>query len=355
VNLARTGAEKQPILIVGGTNMNRRGIPDWVAVYACGLFLLVFAVGCGSDSGGGGIDYQGNGEAAVVTGDNAPILAAAAYDSATLEGPFASFASLSSGAAPVATIPGGRPTLLAVADVLLSALDEAKVVSGAPTVSIRALDAGSYTITGSCGGTARVQIEIDEGSGVFAGEFEFSDYCDDGTALTGSASFEGRVDPETDQLEYFTFRFSSLGVAANGEAFRLDGSLTLRVNATRDETSLTMDLLFEDTTAGESLWLNDFTLTVNEGVDNGQAFETIAFSGRLYHPVHGYVDVRTDAGFRVDDGDDYPSEGRLVLTGADEATVAMTVLSNTQYQVEADLDGDETYDWGPETYNWEDT
>jgi hypothetical protein len=33
----------------------------------------------------------------------------------------------------------------------------------------------------------------------------------------------------------------------------------------------------------------------------------------------------------------------------------MTVLSNSQYQVEADLDGDETYDWGPETYDWEDT
>jgi hypothetical protein len=134
----------------------------------------------------------------------------------------------------------------------------------------------------------------------------------------------------------------------------LDGSLTLRVNTDRDETSLNMDLLFEDTAAGESLWLNGFTLIVSDGIDDGQAYETIAFRGRLYHSEFGYVDIRTDVAFRVDDGDDYPSEGILVLTGADDATIVMTVLSNTQYQVEADLDGDEAYDWGPETYDWED-
>lgn len=335
--------------------MIRKRIPDWVPVYGYGLLLLVLAIGCGGSGGGGGSDYQGNREAAVVTGDNAQVLAAATYDSATLEGPFASFASASGDAAAVVATPGGRPTLLAVVEVLASALDEAKEVSGAPTASIRALDAGSHTINGSCGGTARVSIEIDQGSGVFAGDFNFNDYCDDGTALTGSASFQGRVDPATNQLEYFTFRFSSLAGTANGEEFRLDGSLTLRVNETRDETSLTMDLVFEDTAAGESLWLSDFTLTVSEGVDNGQPYETIAFSGRLYHSEYGYVDIRTDVAFRVDDGDDYPSEGILVLTGADDATVVMTVLSNTQYQVEADLDGDEVYDWGPETYDWEGT
>jgi hypothetical protein len=329
--------------------------PSWITIFVFGLFQLVLVIGCGGDGGGGGIDYEGNREAAVVTGDNAQTLAAAAYDSATLEGPFASFASLSGEAPPVVAMPGGRPTVLAVADVLTAALDEAKAESAMPPASIRALDAGSYTINGSCGGTASVQIEIEEGSGVFAGQFDFNEYCDDGTALTGSASFQGQVDPATDQLEYFTFRFSSLVGTAKGATFRLEGSLTLRVNATRDQTSLTMDLLYEDIASGESLWLNDFTLTVTEGVDNGQAYETIAFSGRLYHSVHGYVDIHTDVAFRLDDGDDYPSEGILVLTGADDATVVMTVLSNTQYQVEADLDGDEAYDWGPETYDWEDT
>jgi hypothetical protein len=359
LNLARTGAENQPIQVVGGATMLRNGKPGWITIFVFGLFQLVLAIGCGGSGGGGGIDYEGNREAAVVTGDNAQTLAAAAYDSATLEGPFASFASLSGEAPVVIAIPGGRPTVLAVADVLTAALDEAKAVPAlpqeAPTASMRALDAGSYTINGSCGGTAGVQIEIEQGSGVFAGQFDFNDYCDDGTALTGSASFQGQVDPDTDQLDYFTFRFSSLLGTAKGAAFRLDGGLTLRVNETRDETSLTMDLLFEDMASGESLWLNDFTLTVTDGVDNGQAYETIAFSGRLYHSVHGYVDTRTDVAFRLDDGDDYPSEGILVLTGADDATVVMTVISNTQYQVEADLDGDEAYDWGPETYDWEDT
>jgi hypothetical protein len=242
--------------------------------------------------------------------------------------------------------------MLTVAEVLTSALNEAKTVSAASSVAPRLLDPGTYTINGSCGGTATVNVEIEEAGGVFGGEFDFHDYCDDDTALNGRSTIQGRVDPDTDQLEYFTFRFSSLEGTANGKQFRLDGSLTLRVNAAGDETRLTLNLLYEDVASGESLWFKDFTLTVTEGADDGQAYQAIAFSGRLYHPVHGYVDVRTDVPFRLEDEDDYPSEGILVLSGADQAAVLMTVISDTQYQVEADLDGDEIYEWGPVTYDW---
>lgn len=335
--------------------MLRNGKPGWVAKYAGGFFLLVLVIGCGGGGGGGGSDYKGNREAAVVTCEDAQVLALATYDSATLEGPFASFASVSNGVAPVVATPNGRPTLLVVGEVLTSALEEARAATEAPPAATHAIDAGSYTINGSCGGSASVRLGIDEGSGRFAGDFDFNDYCADGTELTGSASFKGRVDPATEQLEYFTFRFSSLGGTANGEAFRLEGSLTLRVDDTRDETSLAMDLLFEDTATGESLWLDNVTLTLTEGVDDGRAYQAIAFSGRLYHPEHGFVDIRTDVAFRIDDGDDYPSEGVLVLTGADDATIVMTVLSNAQYQMEADSDGDEAYECGPETYDWNDT
>jgi hypothetical protein len=69
--------------------------------------------------------------------------------------------------------------------------------------------------------------------------------------------------------------------------------------------------------------------------------------------VHGYVDLSTVVPFRLEDGADNPIEGVLLLTGADNGTILMTAISDSQYQVEADTDGDDDYDWGPETYDWD--
>ena len=76
--------------------------------------------------------------------------------------------------------------------------------------------------------------------------------------------------------------------------------------------------------------------------------------GRVYHPVHGYVDIETPTPFRTYSGDDNPSEGVMLLTGAEGAQIRLEAISNLQYEVTADLDGDGTFEWGPETHNWED-
>jgi hypothetical protein len=331
--------------------MGNRPQIDWAILFILGGLLLT--MGCGGSGGGDGLGYEGNREAAALSGDNAQVLAVSAYDSQTLEGPFGSVASLTDSTDPVPGAPKGRPTLLSVAQALTSAVHAARRGEGGATTSARALEEDDLTINGSCGGEASFSIDIDNASGVFAGEFDFNEYCHDGTALQGHASFQGRVDPETDQLDYFSFSFSNLIGTADGQRFRLDGDLTLRVDAANDQTRLTMDLLLENSVAGETLWLHDFTLSVTDGVDQDGPYEAIAFSGRIYHPVHGYVDVHTDVAFRIEEGEESPSEGVLTLTGADDASVTMTALPDSQYQLEADLDGDGDYDWGPETYSWD--
>jgi len=337
--------------------MSDKKTRGWIAVLASGALLLVMAMGCGDSGGGsgggGGLNYEGNREAADISEENAQALAASAYESRALGGPFGSIASLTDAGEPVLASPHGRPSMLAVARVLETVILEARRVELGDATSARALDEESYTINGDCGGRASFNIQIDENTGVFSGDFTFSDYCDDGTALQGQASFRGRVDPATEDLDYFIFSFDGLVGTIDGEDFSLKGDLTIRRNETRDRTTIIMDLICEDGTTGEALWINDFTITVTEGVADGQRYEAIEFSGRIYHSVHGYVDIRTDVAFRIENSDENPREGVLVLTGADGATVSMTVLSNTQYQVEADTDGDGTYDWGPESYGWD--
>ncbi|MDJ0781478.1 MAG: hypothetical protein QNJ22_05875 [Desulfosarcinaceae bacterium] len=332
--------------------MFRSGSREWAVIAGAGWLLFLALLGCGS-GGDGGLGYEGNREPATVTAENAQVLAVAAYDSAALEGPFTSFASLNGGTLPAIGSPSGRPVLLSVADLLTAAVQQTQMAEPDAAAPVRALTVGSYTITGNCGGEADVDIQIDDETGLFSGSLAFREYCDEGTALQGVASYQGEVDPETDELVSFAFSFKNLSGSADGDRFRLTGELTIQVGAAPGEATLTMDLLFTDAGSGEALWLNNLTLGVAEGVADGAAFETITFSGRVYHPVHGYVEIQTDVPFRIAADDDYPGEGGLRLAGAADATIWLTVISNAQYQVEADLDGDETVDWGPENYDWD--
>jgi hypothetical protein len=87
--------------------------------------------------------------------------------------------------------------------------------------------------------------------------------------------------------------------------------------------------------------------------------EVEIISGRYYDPDYGYVEVYTEGPLRIDDGDDWPSDGVLVVTGdtgiAGGSTMArLTALSSTTYQVEADTNGDGTYDWDSGVLYWAD-
>ncbi|MDJ0781479.1 MAG: hypothetical protein QNJ22_05880 [Desulfosarcinaceae bacterium] len=314
------------------------------------LMLSLLLAACGGSSGGGGggnSDYAGNSDAAVVTSGNAQEIAVSAYDSSALEGPFGELASLSTGtSSEVAT--QGRPIMLAVSDALQTALFKADPAEATASAAVRAAVTIEDTISGSCGGSASFTIQADDTTGTFSGSFSFTSFCEDDTTLSGLASFSGSVDPETEELESFTFTLSNLSGTSDGESFRLNGQLSISVLS--NPSVLTLDLLFEDLGAGETFWLDDFTIRVTENF----GYEEVSISGRVYHPEHGYVDIATTTPFRTESGDDYPSQGVMVLTGADNAKIRMTVLSNTQYQLEADTDGDGEFDdYGPEVFNWE--
>ena len=331
--------------------MSDKAKKRWAAVFAAGAIFLLTAMGCGGSSGGGeaGLTYEGNREEAEITADNAQVLAASAYDSSAIEGPFGAFSSLTDSGSTSVGI-HGRPAMLAVSQALETALLKADPGAVAATVAARAAVTLSDTVSGACGGNASFTIQADDSSGAFSGSFSFNSYCEDETTIDGQASFSGRIDPDTEVLDYFSFSFSSLSGSGGGESFRLNGRISVSVDADYDRTVLTMDMLFEEPATDETLWLRDFRISVTERA----AYEEIDFSGRIYHPVHGYVDILTLTVFRVYDGDDYPSQGAFRLTGADNGKVLMTALSNLQYQVQADVDGDDDYEWGPETYDWED-
>lgn len=75
-------------------------------------------------------------------------------------------------------------------------------------------------------------------------------------------------------------------------------------------------------------------------------------SGRYYDPDYGYVDFHTDTPFHIDDGDEWPSAGVLIVEGEGGTEAQLTALSSTTYIVDADTDGDGIYDWDSGVLNW---
>jgi hypothetical protein len=358
-------------IFLGGSAMIKRELRFRIAMLGCGIPLLALALGCGGGGGGGGDDlgYAGNREAAVVSSDNARELAASAYDGSSLEGPFGGIASLTDSPATPAPAPSGRPVLLAVyralvrgivaadadaaADAVAGADMDAGATAAATATPARSLDSVQGTVNGECGGSFSTDLQFDRNTGFISGAFTYADYCEADTLFNGRAVIRGRLDPDTGELDYIDFTISGLSGTRDGEGFRLDGSVRLTAleatNSNTNTNQVRMDLLFEDLASGETLWLNGFVISVTEGED----YEEVAFSGRIYHSVHGYVDLSTEVPFRFEEDEDTPSEGVLLLTGADNGKILMTVISESHYQVEADTDGDDLYDWGPETCAWD--
>ena len=102
----------------------------------------------------------------------------------------------------------------------------------------------------------------------------------------------------------------------------------------------TMDLLLQDNST-ETVYRVKYSMTIEEGPN----YVEIDMSGTYYDPDDGYVVVSTEVPLLVYDGDNWPSEGVLVVIGdtglAGGSTMArLTALSSITYQVEADTQGD---------------
>ena len=114
-----------------------------------------------------------------------------------------------------------------------------------------------------------------------------------------------------------------------------------------------MDILLRDNKTIKVCWVNNFSLTLSAGSN----YVDFQVSGRYYHPDYGYVNISTPTSFRIYSGSQWPSQGILILDGktgiAGGSTRAkLTVISSTNYQVEADTNGDGTYDWNSGTLTW---
>ena len=202
----------------------------------------------------------------------------------------------------------------------------------------------SETINGSCGGTMSYSVSADSENGTFNGNFIFSDYCNDGTVISGRASFSGRMNVDTGEFLEAYFSFDNL----SGGDLTLDGDI--EVDFTTTPNVLTFNAYGQDPSSGKVYWIRDYSVSIGENTGHVE----VEMAGMFYHPDHGYVTLSTEEAFVLHNGDEWPTSGALVVTGANSTKAKVTAIDNVYCTVEADIDGDGSYEWDSGTVAWDD-
>jgi hypothetical protein len=113
------------------------------------------------------------------------------------------------------------------------------------------------------------------------------------------------------------------------------------------DSSITMNMTIQNNTTDWMCKVEDYMMVV----DDYGTYADISISGRFYDQDYGYVDFETSQTqpLRVYSGDEYPSSGELILSGAVGAgsgrtSARLTAVDATHCRVDVDGDGNGSYE-----------
>lgn len=323
------------------------------------LFLIVLPLALLLSCGGGGGDastatstslsYSGSTESAVIAPANAVDITTGAFNGGMSGTLFNNFAALTGQADPA---PTRRPSPVITATILEDAVYDFYALSP-PPANQRAVVTEQQTIDGGCGGQATGQLQVDDVTGAFSGNLTFSDYCDSEATLNGNANFSGTINLTNSTFEAIFLNFDYLVTTyPTTESYVFDGSIAITPQPSG--FVLDMDMLLKGD-ADEVFWVNDYSIAVT---DLGSSL-SMELSGKFFDPSSGYVTLSTLEAIVVNAFDGTPTAGVLLAAGKNGAAggatrARLTCLASGEFQVEADTDGDGTFDWQSVIFSWDD-
>ena len=303
-------------------------------------------VGCGG--GGGGNDesdvtYTGITSQALINENNAQEMSAGAFEAAnsgmaTIQLP----ASIQQQPGDYENVPGFQALKLPL--VLKNAIVSAEVTNLSARFFTSAVETESGTIYGNCGGQATYIFEMNDDAGTFNGSMTFLSYCDNGVTISGQTNVYGTFDTVADEPLTFTITFDNL----ESDHITLDGEIS--IDLTMVPFVVTMNYYGTDNVSDKVYWIRDYTLIITEVND----ITEVELTGRFYHPDYGYVVLTTPVLFVIYEGDDFPSDGSLVLSGANGTKAELNAIDYLYCECKSDSDGDGVYDWESGAMLWTD-
>ena len=330
------------------------------AVFVWGVAAIIGSGGGGGGGGGGGVSYTGAATQAQITEDNAVDLAVGTWNATNTGTSVDIF-----GAVQVtAELQRSPLSLMGIPLIFDDAIRNINIASLAGGAHLGVIQSASKTIYGACNvdntvaGGAVISGTVDDVSGAFTVTVSFDDYCEyeqgGGVIINGAANLSGVLDPATlenvlpDFFNYtVTFTTLSLDYLGTNDGITINGSFS--ANWAASPMLVSMSFVLKDKSSMATYWFKDVQVSLEEGAGYTDITD---MTGRYYEPVFGYVDISIGNTVHINDVDNWPSSGSLILTGAQGTKDRLTFLSSARFQVDADTTGDGVYNYTEGPYSW---
>jgi len=201
------------------------------------------------------------------------------------------------------------------------------------------------TVDGDCGGSASYTVTMDDVNGTFTGSMTFTDYCNQNTTISGTADFSGLFNADTSDFLNFALSINMVSLTSGDQSYVIDGDVSVDVSGSPSVASL--DMFMKDS-SGEVFWVNDYTLSITEGID----YVDLQVSGRFYHPTHGFVDLTTITPVRTYNTYQWPYSGKIQVGGGAGTTAQLIAIDVNHCQIKADTNGDGNYNYDSGQMSW---
>lgn len=322
------------------------------------LVLIVLSgliLSCGGGGGGGSdtenqpLEYTGPTTPAVISDANAKAIAEGAFSGGTAASAFAlSATSKNSQTRTFQYVVSqnlyslSRPFSKASFKIVVDAKNPTATEWLAPLATSNE----SGTIDGDCGGSASYNLGVDDQTGDFTGSFVFSDYCDAGVTINGSATVDGTIDLVEGEIITMNFTFDKIQSAD----VVLQGEVGVDNSAYPPTSSTIFNMLLQNTATKKVYKYENYVLTGIEGA----VYIAFDLTGTFYDPDNGYVTVGTPVDFLVGIDDEWPLSGEMLCTGANGGQAKLTALNVTTYNISVDSNGDGTFETVLGPFFWTD-
>ena len=302
-----------------------------------GILLLTLLTGCfGSSesttatSTSTGISYDGVTDAAALTVSNSATILGGAYQGGQTGNAVGTAASLSN------DHESQSPRILILSQALSNAFRKADLTGNHNSGNAAAVNDISNQVAGSCGGQMSYTGTADDTSRQVYASFTFSNYCEEATTISGTATASGQTDTtlgfSTLSLSFTALTFSSLGDSFTANGFEI-------ITPHTGTTNVSMNMLLRDNATQLVYQIQSYEMVII----GGTSAVDVSISGRYYDPTYGFVDISTPTFLHINNVDYWPASGSIKAVG-NNSNATFTSLSNTTYQLDVDSNGDGTVD-----------
>ena len=176
-------------------------------------------------------------------------------------------------------------------------------------------------------------FDVDQNNGIFSGTVSFNNCREHDITTNGKVDVSGQYQLSNGGID-MEMSFPSLSITEIGQ-----GSMTLAGTVDCEEESndvltCNQNILMRDDTTGDVYKLRDLIMRMGD--------EAIALDGFFYDPAKGYIELESDLSRSLQfiDGEDYPYYGTLIILGANNSRVTISVLDSESYELSIDANGD---------------